>query len=135
MGKQARPITHLSRRETQIMEVLLARGEASVEEVCRAIDDGPSYDSIRVILGILKTKGFVVRRKEGRKYIYRPKGSPQKAKRAAMRHLLDTFFMNSTPVAVSTLFDLTRSKLSNEELDDLATLIDAARRERRRRSR
>jgi BlaI family penicillinase repressor len=131
MGDRRRPFTHLSRRETQIMEVLIAHGEASVEEVRRAMGDGPSYDSVRVILGILRAKGLVRHRKEGRKHIYRPKDSPRVAKRAAIRHLLDTFFMGSTPVAVSTLIDLTKSKLSEEELDDLAALIDAAREKRR----
>lgn len=114
------------------MEVLITHGEASVEEVRRAMDDGPSYDSVRVILGILKAKGLVRHRKEGRKHIYRPKDSPRVAKRAAIRHLLNTFFMGSTPVAVSALIDLTKSKLSGEELDELAALVDAARKEKRR---
>lgn len=130
MGKRRPLFTHLSRRETQIMEVLYSRGEASVEEVRRAIDDLPPYDSIRVILGILETKGFATHRRQGRKYIYTARKSADRAKRTAVRQLLDTFFSGSTPTAVSALIDMEASRLSAKELDELAELIKLAKRKR-----
>lgn len=132
MAKHGQSFTHLSRRETQIMETLFAQGEATVEEVRRAIDDGPSYDSVRAILRILETKGFVTRRKEGRKHVCHPTESMYRAKRAATRHLLDTFFRGAMPTAVSTLIDVAEPRLSDDELDELAALIEAARSKRRR---
>ncbi|UCG31832.1 MAG: BlaI/MecI/CopY family transcriptional regulator [Phycisphaerales bacterium] len=131
MSRRKRPLTHLSRRETQIMEILFALGEADVEQVHEAMVDRPSYDSVRVILRILKDKGLVTRRKHGRRHIYRPKGPVQKAKRAALRHVLDTFFHGSTPVALSALLDMAGAQLSDEELDELAAQIEAARRQKR----
>ena len=132
MAKHGQSFTHLSRRETQIMETLFAQGEATVEEVRRAIDDEPSYDSVRAILRILETKGFVTRRKEGRKHVCQPTESMYRAKRAATRHLLDTFFRGATPTAVSTLIEVAEPRLSDDELDELAALIEAARSKRRR---
>ena len=135
MPKHRQSFTHLSRRETQIMEILFARGEATVEEVQRAIADRPSYDSVRAILRILETKGFVTRRREGRRHVCQPTESMYRAKRSAARHLLDTFFRGSTPTAVSTLIDVAGSRLSDEELDELAATIEAARKKRRRQGR
>ncbi len=132
MPKRRTPYIHLSRRETQIMEILYARGEANVRAVRDAISDAPSYDSVRVILGILEDKGFITHRKEGRHYVYRPKGRIDRVKRSAMRHLLDTFFGGSTPSAVSALIDMTASELTPEELDQLAERIGSAREEHKR---
>ncbi|UCE59169.1 MAG: BlaI/MecI/CopY family transcriptional regulator [Phycisphaerales bacterium] len=126
------PYIHLSGRETQIMQALYAHGEATVREVRDAIKDSPSYNSVRVILGILEDKGFITHRREGRRYVYRPKGHIERAKRSAMRHLLETFFRGSTPLAVSAFIDMAASELTSEELNQLAKQIRSARKEDRR---
>jgi hypothetical protein len=51
-----------------------------------------------------------------------------KAKRSAIRHMLDTFFNGSPEEAVAALLDVSSSKLSDDELDRLARLIEKARR-------
>ena len=128
MGKRRPPFTHLSRRETQIMEALYALGEANVEDVRVMIEQPPSYDSVRVTLGVLESKGLVTHQKDGRKYLYRPVGSIHKAKRRAVRRLLDVFFAGSMPAAVSAMIDVTGTRLSTGELDELARLIEVRRR-------
>lgn len=128
MGRQRPPLKHLSRRETQIMEALYALGEANVEDVRVMIEQPPSYDSVRVTLGVLESKGLVTHQKDGRKYLYRPAGSIHKAKRRAVRRLLDVFFAGSMPAAVSAMIDVTGTRLSAGELDELARLIEACRR-------
>lgn len=128
MGKRRPPFTHLSRRETQIMEALYALGEANVEDVRVMIEQPPSYDSVRVTLGVLESKGLVTHQKDGRKYLYRPVGSIHKAKRRAVRRLLDVFFAGSMPAAVSAMIDVTGTRLSAGELDELARLIEVRRR-------
>ena len=50
-----------------------------------------------------------------------------KAKRSALRHLLQTFFEGSTEQAVATLLDVSSAKLSDADLDRLAELIEKAR--------
>ncbi|UCC29516.1 MAG: BlaI/MecI/CopY family transcriptional regulator [Phycisphaerales bacterium] len=128
MGKQRPLLKHLSRRETQIMEALYALGEANVEDVRVMIEQPPSYDSVRVTLAVLESKGLVTHQKDGRKYLYRPAGSIHKAKRRAVRRLLDVFFAGSMPAAVSAMIDVTGTRLSAGELDELARLIEARRR-------
>ncbi len=40
-----------------------------------------------------------------------------------MRHMLQTFFKDSAPEAVSTLLDITRDKLSEDDIAELSALI------------
>jgi len=65
--------------------------------------------------------------KAGAKYVFVPVIKAEKAKRSAVRHLIQTFFNGSPEQAVATLLDVSSSKLSNEELDRLAKLIEQAR--------
>ena len=124
--------THLSRRETQIMDAIYRLGSGSVQDVLAEMTDPPGYNSVRVILGILEEKGFLTHKKKGKRYIYRPRQSASAASRNATAQLLNTFFSNSTPNAVATLLDVSEKDLSDKDLDDLADLISDARDRRRK---
>jgi BlaI family penicillinase repressor len=117
--------THLSRRETQIMDAIYSLGSAGVQEVLAEMSDPPGYNSVRVILGILEEKGYVKHEKDGKRYIYRPLQSATDATRDATAQLLKTFFGNSTPSAVATLLDMSEDGLSDNDLDELADMISA----------
>lgn len=121
---------HLSRRGSQIMDIVYRLGEATVEEVRRHMPDPVSYNSVRVTLGILEDKGYLVHRRQGNQHVYRPKVPAEKARQSALRHVLGTFFGGSTPRAVSTLLDMSAADLSDDELDALARLVDEARERR-----
>ena len=43
----------LSRRERQILEILIERGKASASEVRAAMPDAPSYSAVRTLLRVL----------------------------------------------------------------------------------
>ncbi|MCG8434855.1 MAG: BlaI/MecI/CopY family transcriptional regulator [Gammaproteobacteria bacterium] len=118
--------THLSRRESQIMDVIYKLGEGGVAEVRGEMEDPPSYNSVRVILGILEEKDYLTHSKDGSRYIYRPKISRKQAVKSAAAHFLNTFFSGSTPQAVATLLDMKDSQLSQEELDKLSEIIEEA---------
>ena len=93
------------------------------------IEDSPSYNSVRVIMGILEDKGLLTHKKDGRRYLYRPKRRVASVKRSAMRHLLNTFFQGSTPMAVSAFIDMAAADLTDEELAQLAKQIRLTRKE------
>lgn len=122
--------THLSRRESQIMDAVYQLKEASVADVVERMPDEPSYNTVRVTLGILEKKGYLKHRKEGRRYVYSPMVPVEKAKRSAMGHLLKTFFSGSPSKAILTLLDMTSSKLSEEELEEISGWIDDAKEEK-----
>lgn len=119
----------MSRRERQIMEILYRRGQASVSEVRAAMNDAPSYSAVRAMLRVLKDKGHVKHQAEGLKYMYRPVVNREKAKRSALKSLVDTFFNDRPDEVVAALLDVSSRRLTAEELDRMAAMIDEARRE------
>jgi predicted transcriptional regulator len=119
----------LSRRERQIMDVLYQRGKASASEVREGMEDAPSYSAVRAMLRVLEEKGHVRHQEEGLKYVYVPVVTREKAKRSAVKHVLDTFFAGSPEQIVAALLDVSAERLTREELDRMADLIEKARRE------
>jgi predicted transcriptional regulator len=114
----------LSRRERQIMDVLIARGRAPATEIQAAIPDPPGYSAVRATLRIMEEKGHIRHEQQGASYVYLPKVAPERAKRSALRHMLDTFFNGSPEQVMAALLD---SKPSDEELGRIAAMIEAAR--------
>ena len=117
---------HLSRRERQIMDVVYAKGQASVAEVLEGLPDPPSYSSIRALMRILEHKGLLKHKELGIKYIYSPTRPRRQAARAAVRNLIRTFFDGSTEKAVAALLDASDSKLTDDELHRLRELFNRA---------
>ncbi len=119
--------SELSRRERQIMDAVYRLGEASAADVARALPDHPAYNAVRVTLGILEKKGFLKHRQDGPRYIYAPTIAREKAKQSAMKHVLRTFFQGSPSAAILALLGAEASKLSRQELDEIAGAIAQAR--------
>ena len=121
--------TGLSRRERQIMDILYQRGKVSAAEVREAMPDAPSYSAVRAMLRILEEKGHVKHQAEGMKYVYAPTVARDKAKRSAVKHLLDTFFADSPAQIVAALLDVSSTRLTREELDRMSEMIEKVKRE------
>ena len=119
----------LSRRERQILQILYQRGKASAADVRESMDDPPSYSAVRALLRLLEEKGHVKHRAEGLKYVYVPTLARDKAKRAAVKHLLSIFFEGSPEQAVAALLDVSSGELTREELDRMAEMIEKAKKE------
>ena len=79
---------------------------------------------------IVDTIQRVVERHEqdGPRYVYAPTVPREQAQEGAVRRLVTTFFGGSTTRAVAALLEGGASDLSRAELDELAGLIDEARR-------
>lgn len=118
----------LSRREREILDILYARGKASAAEVQASMPDPPSYSATRALLRILEEKGHVRHEAEGPRYVFTPAVPRDRARRSALKHLLQTFFDNSATDAVAALLDA--RKLSPEELDRIGEMIERTRKER-----
>jgi len=123
------PSSHvtLSRRERQIMDVLYQKGRATAAEVMELLPDPPSYSSVRALLRILEEKGHARHEMDGTKYVFIPSVHRDKAKRSAIRHLVQTFFDGSPEQAVAALLDLSSGKLSDEEVERMTRLIEKSR--------
>jgi predicted transcriptional regulator len=124
-------LSELSKRERQIMDVLYQMGESTVGEVLERIPDPPSYSAVRATLRVLEEKGVVNHKHDGPRYVYVPTVPQERAKEAALSHLLGTFFNGSVEAAVMALVQLDESKLSANDLDRLAAKIREAEQEGR----
>ncbi|HZS53414.1 MAG TPA: BlaI/MecI/CopY family transcriptional regulator [Bryobacteraceae bacterium] len=121
----------LSRRERQIMDVLYRLGKATAAEVHGAIPDPPSYSAVRAMLRVLEEKQHIRHEAQDLRYVFMPVIPREKARRSAVRHLLETFFEGSPEQAVATLLDVSARELSAEDLDRLAALVEKAKKEGR----
>ena len=119
-----------SRRERQIMDAVYRLGEASAADVARHLDDEDGYDSIRVILGILEKKGFLRHHRDGKRHVYTPTVSREKATKSALSHVMKTFFAGSPSSAILALLDMSSEKLSADDLEEIASRIEAASRDK-----
>jgi predicted transcriptional regulator len=118
-----------SRRERQIMDVLFRLGRATAAEVQAELPDAPSYSAVRAHLRTLEEKGQVRHAAEELRYVYSPCIKPERARRSALDHLVQTFFGGSAAQAAAALIDAESAKLSADELDRLQALLNKARQE------
>jgi predicted transcriptional regulator len=123
---------HLSRRERQIMDALYQAGRATAAEIRAAMPDPPSYSAVRTMLRILEEKGHVRHNLEGPRFVYIPTIARDKAKRSALKHVINTFFDGSASQVMAALFELSPRDLDDEDVARLRKLIDSARTETRK---
>jgi BlaI family transcriptional regulator, penicillinase repressor len=117
----------LSRREREIMDILYRRGRATASEVMDEMPGEPSYSTVRTQLRVLETKGHVRHDEEGLRYVYLPAVPRRAARRSALRHLVDTFFDGSAEKVVGALLGGESSRLSDDELDRIADMVEKVR--------
>ena len=117
----------LSRRERQIMDILHRSSEASMADIVAELPQPPTHTAVRAFLSILERKGHVRRRKDGKRFIYRPSRSRRRAARDALNRVLDVFFNDSLGDAVAAHLADPSSRIPREELDRIAKIINQAR--------
>jgi BlaI family transcriptional regulator, penicillinase repressor len=117
----------LTRRESQIMEILHRVRRATVEEIRTQLPDPPSPSSVRKLLEIMIERGLLGREYEGPRYVYFPVAKPEQASRSALKKLVRTFFDNSPGSAMAALLDITATPLSDDDYRRLTALLKRAR--------
>ena len=119
----------LTRRERQIMDILYKRGRATAGEVMADLAGTPHYSTVRTQLRVLEEKGHVTHEEEGVRYVYMPALPRRAARKSALRHLVDTFFDGSAEQVVAAVLGGEGARLSDDELDRIADLIEKAKKE------
>jgi len=115
-----RPPT-LTNAEHRIMEVIWARGSATVAEVVEALKGRDAYTTILTLMRILKAKGYLSSRKEGRAFVFVPRVDRETAARKAVHQLLAKFFSGSPHELVLSF--LREEELTPAELDAIKQKI------------
>ena len=118
----------LSRRERQVIDILLTVGEATAAEIHRLLPEPPTYSAVRALLRVMEEKGVLSHRSDGPRYVYKPTIAPARARQSILRQVLHTLFQGSREQLVAALLDPATDKISHDELDRLAARIEEARR-------
>jgi len=115
--------TDLTRRESQIIEILYRRRRATVEEIRSELPDASSPSSVRKLLDIMIERGLLGREYDGPRFVYFPAARLEQASRSALKQLIRTFYNDSPRSAMAALLDLTGDSLSDAEYRRLAALL------------
>lgn len=113
-------------RERQIVDLLYARGKATVAEICEGLPVTLSGSAIRAMLARLEGKRFVRREHSERGFLYAPAVPEATVKQSVLSHVVETFFNGSPASAASALLGMS-GRLDNDELDEIERLVANAR--------
>ena len=117
----------LTRRESQIMEILYRRRRATVAEIRSELPDASGPSSVRKLLDIMMGRGLLGREYDGPRFVYFPVAKPEDASRSALKQLVRTFFNNSPGSAMAALLDIQGTPLLEAEYRRLSTLLKRVR--------
>ncbi len=123
--------SRLSRRERQIMDVVFRLGKATAAEIADSLPDPPTRDAIRRLIRILEEKGWLRHEPDGMRHVYYPTLPPEKARRSALDHVIQTHFRGSVSQAIAALLESSADSLTDRELKQIGDLIEEAKKEGR----
>lgn len=112
-----RPSETLTPREAQVMGLLWAAGKATADDIREALPDQPHDSTVRTILRVLISKGYVKRADGEATIIYRPAVARAKVERKALRSFLQRFFGGSTQALLVRLVE--DEKITPEQVEQL----------------
>ena len=123
-------LTHLTRRERQILDALHELGDAaSAEDIRARLINAPTDSSVRVMLARLEKKGYVKHQQDGPRYLYSATISAASAKKSALQQYLQTFFGGSARQMMIAF--VSEGSWTDEDLDALRAEIERVRKERK----
>ncbi len=124
--------TSPTERELEALKVLWQRGEATVREVCDALNTGGeplAYTTVLSLFQVMEQKGLVTHRKQGKAYVYRAVAERKPTFRQLAGGFLERVFDGA--VDEYLVHAIEGKPLSADELDQLEAMIERARANRR----
>jgi BlaI family transcriptional regulator, penicillinase repressor len=111
------PAEILTGREAQVMDAVWRLGRATAEQVREALPEALHDSSVRTLLRILESKGYLRHEVRGKAYVYRAAVGRSKAQGRALREVLARFFGGSAEDLVLRLLE--EEHLTPAQLDEL----------------
>ena len=108
--------------EGEIMDCVWDLGEATVRQVHKRLGPERAYNTVQTMLTILRRKGFLRSRREGRADVYRPAVARDQMAGGSLRLVIDRFFAGSAAALVSHL--LSSGDVSDQELEAMQRAVD-----------
>ncbi|HWB09155.1 MAG TPA: BlaI/MecI/CopY family transcriptional regulator [Pirellulales bacterium] len=125
----ARPHSEtLTKRESQIMEALWSAGALTADQVRASLASDLHDSTVRTLLRILESKGYVAHEVRGKAYVYRAAVPRDRAQRSALRSMLSRLFGGSAESLVLRLLE--DEQITPEQLDEIRKSHRPARKRR-----
>ncbi len=120
-------------RELEALKVLWDHGEATVREVCDAMNaagdhkdnTGLAYTTVLSLLQVMEQKKLVAHRREGKAYVYLPQVEREQTLRGLAAGFLERVFDGSLDEYL--VHALGTRQVSQQELQQLEAMLNAAR--------
>lgn len=115
-------------RELEALKVLWDRSEATVRDVCDALNAAGgelAYTTVLSLLQVMEQKGLVTHRSEGKAYIYLPAIEREKTLRQLATGFLERVFDGALDEYL--VHALGKRKITASELDQLEQMLAKAR--------
>ena len=107
----------LTLREAQIMDVIWEEGQATADQVREALSGQPHDSTVRTLLRVLESKGYLTHEVCGKAYVYRAAIGRQKAQKNALHSVLTRFFGGSAEDLVLRLIE--DRQITPDQLEEL----------------
>ena len=120
----------LTEVELEFMQVIWGAGEVTTEDVMEALaaqGRDLSDGSVRKMLSILLTKGYLTRRREGRSFLYKPTVEKAQATRRMAVDLLERAFGGRAALMVAAMME--SSDVRTQDIAEIRQLIDEQKQE------
>jgi BlaI family penicillinase repressor len=113
----------LTEQELEIRKVVWERPASTVRDVYEALRERKTvaYTTVMTMMNILETKGHLVKRPEGRAYVYEPAQAKTQVISSMVQDFLDRVFNGAAqPLLLNLVQD---HKVSKDDLDEISRLI------------
>lgn len=106
------------------MKVVWEKKTATVREVYEALRERKTvaYTTVMTMMNILENKGHLVKRPEGRAYVYEPAQARTQVISGMVQDFVDRVFDGAARPLVLSL--IREKRLSKEDLDEISRLIE-----------
>jgi predicted transcriptional regulator len=123
MKPKARTLTE---QELEIMKVVWERKASTVREVYEALRErkAVAYTTVMTMMNILEGKGHLVKRPEGRAYVYEPVQAQTQVIAGMVHEFVDRVFDGAArPLVLNLIRD---RALSREDLEEISRIIESS---------
>ena len=119
-------ITELARREREILEIVYKLGEATAVDVMNNLPGEPVNATVRSMLNILESKGFLRHECFKGRYVYYPTIHMDTARKSMLEHVMETFFEGAEGQAIISILRKPDARLSREDCRRIIDMIEEA---------
>jgi BlaI family penicillinase repressor len=128
--KSSKNASQLTDLQLSIMDVIWARGTASVADVQTELSPSKrlARKTIATIMTRLEKQGVLTHETAGREFVYRAVLSKERVRKASVRSLIDKLFNGSAPALAS--YALENSAVERGDVEKAAALVKKSRKKK-----